>query len=330
MALNLGLVGCGDIAGFIGLLAGLTPQARLSACCDIDDNRAQRFARRHRIPQVYNDYKEMLANGGIEAVYLAAPHHLHYEMILAAVRAGLPVLVEKPLTRTLAEGQALVQAAAGHKIGVNYQYRYDRGCYALARAVQAGALGAVHSVRINVPWRRTATYFEGAAWHKTIAQAGGGALITQGSHFLDVALWALDEKPLTAMGYTTRPGFAVEVETLAHGMVQTESGALIHICSSMVAARESAVTIEVYGQRGTARYSNRPWPAVRFEGVQVRRQRPPVWGVHALHRSLAGFAAWVTREQPYLTPASQALPVLAAVDGIYRSAQSGRRVEVQC
>jgi len=327
--LNFGIVGCGDIAGYTALISKLVPQVKLSACCDVNADRVAAFAKRHRIPQTYTDYAELLEKASLDAVYLAVPHNLHYEMILSAVEAGKPVFVEKPVTRTLLEGLKLVETVASQKVGVNYQYRYDSGCYALGRAVQARVLGQVHSVRINIPWHRTTSYFEGAAWHKTIAQAGGGTLITQGSHFLDVALWALGERSVSAIGYIASSGFDVEVDTLAHGIVETERGTLISITSSMVAASEGAVTIEVYGERGTAFYRDLPSPRVKFTGVKVRKERSPEWGVHALQRSLAGFANWVLNDKPYLIPAYETLPVLAAVDGIYRSAQSGKRENIK-
>ncbi len=193
--LKLAIVGCGDIAGFTAWVSRLVPQVTLSACCDIDTQRAQAFAKRHHIPQVFSDPAELLSKSSCDAVYLAVPHHLHYEMVLAAVRAGKPVFVEKPVTRTLSEAIRMIAEVEDAKVSVNYQYRYDRGCYALARAIQSGALGRINSIRINVPWHRTQKYFGGAAWHKTISQAGGGTLITQGSHFLDIALWALGEMP---------------------------------------------------------------------------------------------------------------------------------------
>jgi predicted dehydrogenase len=327
--LKLAVVGCGEIAGFTALVSRLVPQVTLAACCDRNTERLRIFAKRHRIPLAFEEYGELLAKADVDAVYLAVPHHLHYEMIVAAVEAGKPVLVEKPLTRTLAEARKLVEAAAGTKVGVNYQYRYDSGCYALARLVQAGALGHVHSIRINVPWHRTQNYFDRAAWHKNTAQAGGGTLITQGSHFLDVALWALGEGPVSAMGYTAAPRFDVEVETLAHGIIETAGGSLISITSSMVAAREQAVTLEVYGEQGTAIYTNRPFPSLKVIGAQIRKERPPEWGVHALQRSLAGFAKWVLDDKSFLIPAPGTLPVLAAVEAIYRSARDGRKAEIE-
>lgn len=327
--LNLAIVGCGDIAGFTALVSKLVRQVTLSACCDINAERAQAFAKRYGIPQVFKDYESLLNDSKINAVYLAVPHYLHSGMIQAAVSAQKPVLVEKPFTRTLEEGISLVKAGLRQKVGVNYQYRYDDGCYALARAIQTGALGRVHSIRINVPWRRTQAYFESADWHKTVARAGGGTLITQASHFLDVALWALGELPVSAMGYTATPGFDVEVDTLAHGIVETTGGSLVSISSTMVAARQQAVMIEAYGEHGTALYRDLPRPSVKFLGVKVHKERPPEQGVHALQRSLSGFSNWILADQPFLIPAASSLPVLAAVDAIYRSANTGQRSKVE-
>lgn len=327
--LRLGIVGCGDIAGFTALVSRLVPQVSLAACCDVNTERAHTFAKRHGIAQVFTDPVELMKNKELDALYLAVPHYLHYQMILDAIDSGKPVLIEKPLTRTLAEGEKIVEIILQHevKVGVNYQYRYDSGCYALARAIQTGRLGKINSVRINVPWHRTQNYFDGAQWHKTISQAGGGTLITQGSHFLDIALWALGESPVSAMGYSVSPGFDVEVDTLVHGIVETSSS-LISITSSMVTAKEQAVTIEAYGELGTAIYHNLPLPDTRFLGVKVHKERPPEFGVHALQRSLTGFANWILHDKPFLTPAESTLPVLAAIDGIYRSANTGHRSKI--
>jgi len=335
--LDLAIVGCGDVARYTAWFARLNRGIRLVACCDSVTERATQFAQRFRIPRVFNDYSQLLAavasgrthgTGGTSAVYLAVPHHLHAPMVEQAITAGLPTLVEKPLARTLAEGQEIAAAAGarGVKVGVNYQYRYDAGCFALARAVQAGALGEIRYARCNLPWRREERYFTDAAWHSQLATAGGGTLLTQGSHLLDVVLWALGGRPVTAMGYTARRAFGqVEVEDLAQGVIEMADGALVEVCSSMVAHAQQAVSIEVYGSRGTALYTDRPWPHVGFRGARPPRARPPGGRIHALQRSLEGFRAWIIEGRAYLTTAAEALPVLTAVDAIYRSSETGRR-----
>jgi UDP-N-acetyl-2-amino-2-deoxyglucuronate dehydrogenase len=216
------------------------------------------------------------------------------------------------------------------KLAVNYQYRYDAACFRLARAVQSGQIGEVRYGRINIPWHRERNYFEGSAWHKTIVQAGGGTLITQGSHFLDVALWACRSRPVSATGMTARRVFKdVEVEDLAMGIVELENGALIEICSSMAAAREKATSLEIYGSKATASYTDRPFPQTRIAGTRVTTERVPIFGVHALQRSIEGFRRWVNGGERHLVTGRESLPVLSAVEAIYRSANQGQKLKVE-
>lgn len=325
MKLRLAIVGCGEIAGYVALLARFVPRLCLAACCDIDRERASRFAQRYRIPAVYQEYEALLDHELLDAVYLAVPHDLHLPLTVKAAEKGKAVLLEKPLARNTAEAQELIRQIGNNKVGVNYQYRYDRAAYALARAMQKGELGDINSIVIQVPWHRKSGYFEGSPWHRSLKRSGGGTLLTQASHFLDWAFWALKDKPQSAMGYIASIGFKVEVETLAHGIVQSQRGTLISIVSSMICPKEDSVTIRVDGQAGSAIYREKPMPALKFRGVKVKTERPPVRGFHALQRSLAAFVAWVLDDQPYLIPAPEALSALAAVEAIYRSAQTGKR-----
>jgi predicted dehydrogenase len=161
--------------------------------------------------------------------------------------------------------------------------------------------------------------------------AGGGTLITQGSHFLDIALWALGGEALSAAGYTAQRKFKdIEVEDVAQGIVEMKSGALVQITSSMAAAREQAATIEVYGNEGTAVYTDRPFLNLKLIGrKRYLRQAPPVRGVHALQRSLEAFAAWIQDGPPHLVTVKEALPVLAVVEAIYTAARTGQRTGIR-
>jgi predicted dehydrogenase len=330
--MRLGIVGCGDIASYTALFTLLNRRIHTAACCDRSTDTAAAFAKRWRIPRSYGNYDRMLENETLDAVYLAVPHDLHFAMASAAIQRGLHVLLEKPITRTLEEGQQIVLQAKekGIRLGVNYQYRYDSGCHALARAVQAGSLGRIYYARCNIPFHREQKYFTRASWHATQARSGGGTLITQGSHMLDIVLWVLGSQARYASGMTAQRRFQdVEVEDLAQGILEMENGALVQITSAMVANPEQALSIEVYGGKGTALYSDKPFPRVRFRGVHPRKARLPVGGFHALQRSIEGFRAWVIEDRPYLIPGEQALPVLAAVEAIYRSSESGKREKVQ-
>jgi predicted dehydrogenase len=218
--LSLAIVGCGDIARYVALFGHLNRRIRLVACCDRTLRAAERFAARYRIPRAYADYQALLEQEPLDAVYLAVSHDLHLGMARDAVKAGFHVLVEKPLAHALEEGRELAQLArrAAVCVGVNYQYRYDAGCHALAMAAREGALGRLDYGRCNVPWQRGEAYFQQGSWRGQLEQAGGGTLLTQGSHALDVVLWALGGTPRAAVGFTAQRRFTgVEVEDLALG-----------------------------------------------------------------------------------------------------------------
>ena len=152
----------------------------------------------------------------------------------------------------------------------------------------------------------------------------GGTLLTQGSHFLDVLLWACASRPVRAQGLTRRMVFdEIEVEDLAMGTVELESGALLQVCSSMVANPEQPATLEVYGELGSAFYRAGLLPRLEFRGVKPRREAPPGRGIHALARSLEAFRVFAQGGAPHLATSAESLTTLAAVDALYRAAESG-------
>lgn len=330
--LRMAIIGCGDIARYIALFAWLNRQIEVTACCDLDEQRAAAFARRFRIPAYYTELDRLLEHEQPQAVYLAVPHDLHLPMARQAAAAGAAVLCEKPLAASLEQGHEMAALASqpGIKIGVNYQYRYDSACYSLAQAARSGELGSLLYLRANIPWRRSAGYFaDNSAWHSSKQRSGGGTLLTQGSHFLDVMLWMVASPPVQAWGVVSRRIFtASEVEDLAIAAVELQNGAVLEICSSMVAQPERPATIEVYTSRGTAFYRDGLIPSLKTHDLRLARRRPPVRGIHALSRSLEAFRQWVVEGRPYLNTVESALQTLQVVEAIYCAAESGARVNL--
>ena len=328
--MRVAIVGCGDIARFTAIGFIINNGIRTVACVDKNIDRAKSFSRWFRIPNYFCDYSEMLAKIKPDAVYLAVPHILHKPMIKEALAAGLHVFCEKPITTNMDDAIEVCRLAkeTGLRVGINYQYRYDKSCYAMAQAARSGEMGEILYGRCNVPWHRTEKYFSMSPWHKSLETSGGGTLLTQGSHALDVLLWTCGKMPLRAAGMTARKCFKdVEVEDLAMATIELESGVLIQVISSMVAASEQKVTIDVYGSRATALYSGFSSPKVRFIGARPPRYQVPAKGIHALFRCIEGFRAWVMEDRPFLTPAAQSLPVLAAIEAVYKSAATGKTVD---
>ena len=173
--LRLAFVGCGSIATAVAWVVRLNPRIRIEACMSPVREEAESFARRFRVPRIYTDLPGLLADRGVETWYLASPHDAHAPQLREAIRAGVPVLCEKPLATTLDDGMDVCRRAreASVKVAVNYQYRYDRGCHGLVDACRAGELDDIFFGTCVIPWHREAAYFEGT-WRADGRRAPGG------------------------------------------------------------------------------------------------------------------------------------------------------------
>ncbi len=357
--MRLLVVGCGDVGGDVALGCRLNPRLKLVATVDPDIRKAQwllgmgplgwlrrtrTFARlaadstyypggSSRRPGAYTSLTAALAAARedvrVDAVHLGVPHDLHEPMVRDLVAAGLPVLCEKPLAHTLDSGREIAKLAEreGAGIGINYQYRYDPHVGRLRAAVRDGALGELRLIRAVVPWHRGNAYFTQSSWHAETRRAGGGTLITQGSHAVDAALWIAGVRAVRAHAVTrrTRP-VAGDVEDLAVGNVELEGGALLQIASTMAISSEQPLAIELYGSRGSALYT--AGRGVRTTGCRLPRLSPAAPGLHPIVRSLEGFRRWIEGGPPYLCTPRDALATLSVVDSLYRAAESGCTEEV--
>ncbi len=321
--MNIAIVGCGDVGYYVARLAWLNRRINLVACVDPDTARATAVARKSGCRTTFQNLDELLSDPtGLDAVYLGVPHDLHLSLVRQATGAGLAVLCEKPLAHTIDDARAIAAMSDnGARIGINYQYRYDHAIYSLTETVREGGLGDIRYIRCNVPWHRTADYFGNGGWHASRKRAGGGTLITQGSHLLDMALLCSGGVATSALGRSYTEVFThTDVDDLFFGLIETSTGVKIEISSSMVAYPEQAATIEVYGSRGTAVYSGPEKSRVTGRGVKIRRRKHPVRFYHALGRSIEGFRRWVDGDGEYACPAPEALKVMTAVDMLYHSA----------
>lgn len=345
--MRLAVVGCGDIGRNLSLVAKLNRRIRIVGCADTDLDRARRCAARGT--RLFTDYREMLEELRPDALYIGLPHDLHLEAVRTASSLGIDILSEKPVAEGLQPGLEAVALAegAGVKYAVNYQYRYNGACNRLIRLAQSGVFGRIYSLRCNVPWHREEGYFESASWHASKARSGGGTLLTQASHALDVALCAAaygevcsaerTERRWRASGAVRRMRFErAEVEDFAAATVELEGGPVIQLTSSMVSAVERSVTIELYGERANAICWTAPIGRLRvsrskaspacdtLDSGSVAFRRLDARGLHPFARSVEGFRRWVDGGPPHLCPGREALPVLAVVEAIYRSAESGK------
>ena len=329
---RMGVIGCGDIARYVILAGKANKNIQIVGCADLDEKRAQKYARWFRIPAAYSDYTDMLKEVKMDAVYLAVPHYLHYPIIKEIMDYDLHIFSEKPLVTSLDDAVELSGLAAnrGIKLGTNCQYRYDNNCYALVQACRRGDLGEIYYGRSNVPWHRSGRYFELGPWRANKSEAGGGTLMTQAIHSIDFLLWALGGKPLSVYGIIANAKFKdIEVEDLGMGVIEMDNGRYAEICSSMVVTPEQKVTVEVYGEKCMSVYTtNCYYSSLRFKGAKVKKDKFPVKGIHAISRCLEYYRRWVLYDEEFLNKAENSYNALAAILAVYKSARSGKKEPV--
>jgi predicted dehydrogenase len=187
---RLGIVGLGNMGSVhaANILAGKIPGLELAAVCDWDE---KRLARYDKTPH-YNDSDKLIKSGAIDAILVSTPHYYHTTIGIAALKAGLHVLVEKPISVHKADCERLIAAHTNKKqiFAAMFNQRTDSIYQKVRELVQGGELGTVRRVNwIISDWYRTHAYYASGGWRATWAGEGGGVLLNQCPHNLDLYQW---------------------------------------------------------------------------------------------------------------------------------------------
>ncbi len=222
------------------------------------DNRAKAaaLAGRHGAAAC-DEFDAFLAHRPMELVAIGSPSGLHAAQGIAAARRGLHVLVEKPLDITVEAADALIAAAgqAGVRLGVFFQDRFKPDIVSLKRIIDEGRLGRLLFVDARVPWYRPPEYYGSSRWRGTWALDGGGALMNQGIHTVDLVLWlAGDVARVQAIAKAALHN--IEVEDTAAALLEFESGAVGVLAATTAAYPGYARRIQVTGTEGSAVIEN--------------------------------------------------------------------------
>lgn len=191
---RIGIVGIGNIgtAHANTLFSGAVDGAVLAAVCDISADRQQFCKENYQGVEVFDDYKVMFASGLIDAVIVSTPHKLHCDIAMDALRTGLNVLVEKPVDITVSKARAINELAktVDKKFVIMFNQRTNDVFAKARQIVKSGALGELkRTIWIITNWYRTQRYYDSAGWRATWSGEGGGVLLNQAPHNLDLWQW---------------------------------------------------------------------------------------------------------------------------------------------
>ena len=334
-----GIIGCGGIAKtHAAALAGL-PEATFAACCDVDEARARALAEQYDVPHVFTDVGELLRSDTVDMVTICTPHPSHAGLVIAAAEAGVHVLCEKPLTIDLGEADRMVEAAerAGIKFGGIFQRRFWPAAQRIHRAVEAGELGRMTLAECQVRIWRPREYFARDAWRGKWTTEGGGALMNQAVHAIDLFQWYMG--PITEIfgRYATLlHGDYIDVEDTVVATVVFANGALGIIEAATTVKPDLGFKVAVHGTsnamvsvweqpEGVAGVNDLWTIAGQEEHIDVfadGREKEP--GFPEFHRlQIADFVRAVLEDREPAVTGAEARKALEIILAIYHSSRTG-------
>ena len=343
-AYGFGIVGCGMIAEFHARAIAEIPGARLAAVMSRSPaNGAKIAALADPGPcPIHDSVDALLADPAVDVVCVCTPSGAHREPAVAAARAGKHVVVEKPLEITLPRCDAIIQAceAAGVRLAAIFPSRFSPANLALKEAVAAGRFGRLTQASTSVKWWRSQDYYDSGKWRGTWDLDGGGALMNQAIHNVDLLQWLMGEVASVHAVTATLAHARIEVEDVGAAVVRFRSGAIGTIEASTSAYPGLPKRTEIHGTQGSARVEQDDITAWSFLDAQpgdADRLIPaanapggssdPRAISHAGHREqLADLLAAIESGRPALVDGREGRKAVEIIRAIYRSARLGHSV----
>lgn len=319
------IIGCGDVSVVHAEALAALHDIKLVAVCDTDPARLATASSAYSVPG-FTDHHQLLAQQHPDVVHVCTPHHTHAEVAVDCLRAGVHVLLEKPVAHTLDEANRLIieAEASPAQIGVCFQNRYNTAVAAMHRLLTSGELGTVLGAAATVLWHRTSGYYRSRPWRGTWAGSGGGVLMNQAIHTVDLVQWLMGEVTSVSGHASTRAlAEVIEVEDTAEFVLEHRSGARSALYATLAHAVDAPVILQVATERAVLDLRGDltvTHPDGRVDTVTERRGSSggrAYWGIsHQL--LIADFYARLDDAQRFWLSPREALASLSIVKEVYR------------
>lgn len=320
------IVGAGDVSLVHYEAIRAIEGAELVGVADTDPVALARATDMTGLPG-FATHRELYETVRPDVVHVCTPHDQHVDASIDALAAGIHVIQEKPIAHTLEEGQRLVEAAeaipaGGPKIGICFQNRYNVSSQEARRLLDQRAIGDIHGAWASVVWTRTASYYHAKPWRGTWANSGGGLLINQAIHTLDLVQWLMggvDE--VVGRAFTHKFGHVIEVEDTAEALLTHPDGTTTSFYATLTAPANQPVELAIHGSLGSLRIRDgltlsSPVAERRFEERRAASGGRSYWGVS--HEILIrDFYARLDDPEPFWIGPAEAMKSLRILKAIY-------------
>jgi predicted dehydrogenase len=344
--LGFAIVGCGMIAKFHARALADVPGTRISALVSRQERNAQALAESLRLDcPIYTDLRPVLNRKDVDAVIVTTPSGAHMEPAVAAAEAGKHVVVEKPLEVTLERCDRIIDACSrnGVKLCTIFPSRFGDANRALKSTVESGRFGRLTLGETTCKWWRPQSYYDEGGWKGTKALDGGGALMNQAIHNVDLLLWLMGPATHVTAFTATLAHERIEVEDTAVACLRFANGALGVITATTSVHPGLPKTIAVHGDHGTVvieqddvlRWELSPETAEDHEirarfaqktGASGGSSNPAAISHVGHARQLADFVQAIEKRGSPLVDGAEGRKAVELILAIYRSAQEGRTI----
>ena len=330
--LKVAVIGCGNIFPVHADAIVTNTNVDLIAVVDINKEKALRAAEKYDCT-FYTDYQQLLDEEDIDVVHICTPHYQHAPIALDFLKAGVDVLVEKPLAINIEQAEQMIAAAEEYdrRLGVVFQNRFNENILKAIELLSTGSLGEIKGIKGLVTWFRDKDYYQQADWRGKFSTEGGGVLINQAIHTLDLMqLFAGKVTAIQGHVDTRRLQSVIEVEDTADATIFFESGAVGIFFATNCFSSNSPVTIEIDCEKGSLiidggkllveadddfkEYSNSQSSAYKS-----------YWGYG--HKALidAFYQDILEGTDKGIVTAEEGIQTLRMIEAIYRSSNSGNK-----
>jgi len=347
---RIGVVGAGGMGqGHCDYIASERLQeGDLTAVCDIVPEVAEQVGEKYKVPH-FVKHTDLLDSGLVEAILIATPHYFHPPIAVDAFKRGVHVLSEKPIGVTIKPVNQMIRTAerTGMKFAVMHQLRHAPEYRATKKLLEEGRLGEIRRVSLIIAYYRSQAYYDSGGWRATWKGEGGGVLLNQAPHMLDIFTW-LCGRPKFVTGQTRARMHEIEVEDEAFALLEYPNGAHGYLYAG-VNDTPQVTRLEICGDKGKILIESTDW---REEGLLFWEVKPPLSVFTVENREMwaapkgerveiplekreqghlavtRNFCRAILYDEPLLTPGAEGLYSLELADAMILSSFRKKRVKL--